>query len=113
MSLSYDNKPSIAHDEFALGSASVGLGEQMAPYEPGGAEEKVGGEMARHLGPLAHLFRQAFMRKLDYRLIPVIWCMYVMVSHGGRLAQDFSTQSSTLSFSLTWTEPILGKPAAT
>lgn len=49
MSLSYDNKPSTAHDEFALGSASPVPGEQMAPYEPGGAEEKVGDKVTHHL----------------------------------------------------------------
>ncbi|GHJ88969.1 hypothetical protein NliqN6_5371 [Naganishia liquefaciens] len=61
MPLSYDdNKPTTVHDEFALGSAQTGRGEEIAQYEPGGAEEK------------------AFIRKLDYRLIPIIWFMYVM-----------------------------------
>jgi hypothetical protein len=45
MSLSYDNKPSTMHEEFAMGSVSDARGEEIAPYEPGGAEEKVSVEI--------------------------------------------------------------------
>ena len=49
MPLSYDdNKPTTVHDEFALGSAQTRRGEEIAQYEPGGAEEKVGDQIFRH-----------------------------------------------------------------
>lgn len=41
MSLSYDTKPTTMHDEFAMDSISDARADEGAPYEPGGAEEKV------------------------------------------------------------------------
>lgn len=41
MSLSYDTKPTAMHEEFAMGSLDARV-EEVEPYEPGGAEEKVG-----------------------------------------------------------------------
>ncbi|KAJ9119048.1 hypothetical protein QFC22_003539 [Naganishia vaughanmartiniae] len=60
MSLPYDNKPSTMHEEFVMDAMPTYANDSVAPYEPGGAEEK------------------AFIRKLDRRLIPIIWFMYVM-----------------------------------
>lgn len=34
----------MMHEEFAMGSATDARAEEVAPYEPGGIEEKVGGE---------------------------------------------------------------------
>ncbi|KAJ9094626.1 hypothetical protein QFC19_007839 [Naganishia cerealis] len=60
MSLSYDTKPTTIHEDFAIASVSDARAHDGAPYEPGGAEEK------------------AFIRRLDMRMIPIIWFMYVM-----------------------------------
>jgi hypothetical protein len=40
MSLSYDTKPTAMHEEYAMGSLDARV-EEVEPYEPGGAEEKV------------------------------------------------------------------------
>lgn len=40
MSLPYDNKPTTKHEEFAMDVLDA-QAEEVAPYEPGGAEEKV------------------------------------------------------------------------
>lgn len=41
MSLPYDAKPSAMHEEFAMGAMHARV-QEIEPYEPGGAEEKVG-----------------------------------------------------------------------
>jgi hypothetical protein len=42
MSVPYDNKPTTMHEEFAMDAIPrYPAGDSVAPYEPGGAEEKV------------------------------------------------------------------------